>query len=1043
MPRNCMVTLALAALAVVGNYFAFNLFQGIDFLFGSIAAFVALRLYGIRSGCFVAFIGSIVTYYDWGHPYAIIIFTLEVAVVGLVTRRIENLVLADAIYWLLLGVGGVTLFYSVFLGTSLESAVYIALKQSVNGMLNAVIAAFLLEVGRFYIPTVRHRLPAIPLRTLLFYFVAVIVMGSSTAFVLVQSRSAYNRAVSGVNTAMTLLAFWADHELKQTDGNVEQLRREFDNRVSPVLSSLSKINFPISAVSIGIVYPDGQVSSVTGDLRSTSQDGRVVIGESGVYQWEPAGEMPNMLRAREMVYLVRKDSLLAPTAREIVVEISAVPLTKLMESAGRRALGILALILLAILSLSRALTHGLTSPTRQFLKISEGLLENIKQGRPPPKFSSTGIIEWDSVGALVGRISLQLADSFREQKDLNATLDYRVKQRTQELELLSQVAKQTTNAVIVTDTEGKVTWVNNACTELSGYSLSELRGKTLGETLQKVPPPPEIREDMCYAISKVQGFHHEIINHTKHGTPYWVEIHSNPMFDAKGNHTGFISIENDITRRREAEFALEDSLAQLRLATSIANIGVWTYDNTDKALEWNDKNYELHGIPQTVYNKYEVWESAVHQDDLEAMRHLLRNAKEDRDHVVEFEYRFTHPELGERIISSRVQVVSVKTDGTRSYIGTNLDITESRKSKERLEQAAAKLAAILNNALDSIITTDKSGKITSFNSAAQKMFGYSVDEAVGRDVAMLMPNSEAKHHPGHIFSYLNGRDARMIDRVTEVIALRANGEEFPVELSVSKTMDDSGIIFIGIARDLTERNKIDRMKSEFVATVSHELRTPLTSISGALALLRGGAAGEIPEKGHKLLDTAMRNSQRLTRLIEDLLDIERLTFDRMNFDFEVYPIDTLLKQALESNDQYAGRKNISLELKEPVPDVSIRVDEGRFVQILSNFISNAVKFSPQGERVCVDVTLDGDDMICTVTDSGPGIPDTFRERLFQKFAQVDSSDSRNTDGTGLGLAISKELAINMNGSVGYETARDGGAQFWVRFPVVGNFSEKT
>lgn len=1024
------MTLVLAAVAVVGNYFAFNLFQGVDFLFGSVAALVALRLYGIRSGCIVAFIGAMVTYYDWGHPYAVIIFTLEVAVVGVLTRRIENLVLADAIYWLFLGVGGVTLFYSVFLGTSLETAVYIALKQAVNGMLNAVIAAFFLEIGRLYIPAVRRRLPMISFRNLLFYFVAVVVMGSSTAFVLAQSYSTYNRAVTGMNTAMTLLAFWADQEMEQTGGNEEQLRRAFNDRVSLVLSSLNRINFPLSAVSIGIVYPNGQVSAIAGDLRSTSPDGRLVIGRHGVNQWEPAEEMPSLLRTRETVYLLRMDSRIAPAEREIVVEISAASLTELMEATGRRALVLLAVILVAVLGLSRVLAHGLTSPTRQFLRMSEGLFENIMRGSSLPKLQNSGIIELDAIGALVRRISLQLVDSFREQKDLNRTLEDRIKQRTQELDLLSQVAKQTTNAIIVTDPQGKVTWINDACAEISGYSLEEMRDKTPGEVLQKVPPPQEILESMRYAISKTKGFQHEVLNHAKDGTPYWVEIRCNPIFDTKGNHTGFIAIENDVTKRRKTESALQNSLSQLQLATSIAEIGIWTYDNADGTVDWNDQNYKLHGIPQTASNMYEVWERAVHPDDLKAMRPLLLKVQENHEHAVEFEYRFMHPEMGERLISSRVQLISVNRDGKRRYTGTNLDITESSLAKRRLEQAAAKTAAILDNALDSIVTTDSTGQITSFNNAAMNLFGYSADEAIGKNFATLIPSIS-----------FNEREARMIGQVTELDALRPNGSVFPVELSVSHTMGDSGVIFIGIIRDLTERRRVERMQSEFVATVSHELRTPLTSISGALALLRGGAAGTIPEKGTQLLDAAMRNSQRLTRLIEDLLDIERLTFDRLNFNFAVYPIDTLLKQALESNDQYASRKDISLELNEPVPNVSIRVDDGRFVQILSNFLSNAVKFSPEGERVIVEVTLEDGDVICTVTDFGPGIPDTFRERLFQKFAQVDSSDTRNTSGTGLGLAISKQLAINMNGLVGYETATGGGAQFWVRFPVVATVSE--
>lgn len=1037
------MTLALAAAAAAGNYFAFNLFQNIDFLFGSIAALVASRLYGIRSGCVVAFVGGIVTFYDWGHPYAIIILTLEVAVVGLLARRVENLVIADALYWLFVGFGSVTLFYNVFLGLSLETAIYIALKQTVNGVFNAVFAASILEIGRFYIPAVQQRLPTVSFRTVLFYFAALVVMVASTAFVLVQAQSTYNRAVASVNSLMMFVASWADEELEQTGGNEELLRGKAENRVSQAIANLNMMNIPVSAVSIGIAYPNGDVSTIVGELRSPSQDGRLVIDRQGISRWEPAEEMPDMLRAGEMVYLVKMESRMAPLEREILLEVSAVPLTELMEAASRRGLVLLAVILAMVLGFSRMLTHGFARNINRFIWLSQEHTQEILAGRPPKKFSSSGITELDDISALMHQISQRLADSFLEQRELNATLEDRVKQRTQELDLLSQVAKQTTNAVIVTDRNGKVTWINDACTEISGYSLAEMRGMSPGEVLQKVPPPDEILEDMRYAIANKKKFHHEVMNHSKDGNPYWIEIRCNPIFDSQLNHTGFIAIENDVTERRKTYRELQNYLAQLQLAASIAEMGIWSYDNATQNVDWNDMNYILHGIPRSASNAYEIWESAVHPDDLMAMKPLLIGLGSDLQKVVEFEYRYTHPELGERLFLSRAQVIYINAEGHRRYTGTNLDVTESRRLQKRLEQSVEKTIAILENAHDSIITIDNAGVIISFNRAAENLFGHSAGEVIGKNVTTLMPANYAKHHSDYISTYLKGREASKINRVTQLDALRANGDVFPMEIAVSETKDDTDVIFIGIVRDLTERNKIDRMKSELVATVSHELRTPLTSVSGALALLKGGVAGKMSEQGIELLDAAIRNSQRLTRLIEDLLDIETLSSDRMTFNYATHSIDVLLKQALEANVHYAERSGISLELKKPLPDVSIRVDEVRFVQIISNFLSNAVKFSPPGERVAIEATFVDDEVICSVTDSGPGIPEEFRERLFQRFAQVDSSDTRSTSGTGLGLAISKQLAVNMNGSVSYEPATGGGARFWVRFPIVSKNMKDT
>jgi len=286
LPNKVIAILVLAALAVVGNYFAVTLFHGTDFLFGSIAALVAVRIFGIRAGCFVALVGSTVTYFDWGHPYAIITFTLEIAVVGLVSRRVGNLVLADAIYWLFVGGSAVIFFYSQFVGVPPESAVYIALKQAVNGMLNAVLAGFIMELGRVYVPAMRRVLPITSLRTVLFYSMAIVIMGFSTAFVLLQTKFAYEGAFNRMNTAMSVLASWADSELEANNGDENLTRKVFEERVSSVLSRIDSNNFPLSGVSIGIIYSDGRVGILSGSLRSINGEGTVVVSQHGVDQCE-------------------------------------------------------------------------------------------------------------------------------------------------------------------------------------------------------------------------------------------------------------------------------------------------------------------------------------------------------------------------------------------------------------------------------------------------------------------------------------------------------------------------------------------------------------------------------------------------------------------------------------------------------------------------------------------------------------------------------------------------------------------------------------
>jgi PAS domain S-box-containing protein len=240
---------------------------------------------------------------------------------------------------------------------------------------------------------------------------------------------------------------------------------------------------------------------------------------------------------------------------------------------------------------------------------------------------------------------------------------------------------------------------------------------------------------------------------------------------------------------------------------------------------------------------------------------------------------------------------------------------------------------------------------------------------------------------------------------------------------------------IGTNTDITERKQGDQMKAEFVSTVSHELRTPLTSISGALGLVCGGALGPVTDQAKSMLDIAYKNSQRLTHLINDLLDMEKIAAGKMRFELEVLEIMPLVEQAIESTREYAQPYQVSLMLQERADGVRVRVDASRLQQVLSNFLSNAVKFSPQGAQVEVQVRQGQGGVRVEVVDHGAGIPAEFRSRIFQKFSQADSSDTRQKGGSGLGLAISKELMERMHGKVGFESQQGQGASFFFELPV--------
>ena len=236
---------------------------------------------------------------------------------------------------------------------------------------------------------------------------------------------------------------------------------------------------------------------------------------------------------------------------------------------------------------------------------------------------------------------------------------------------------------------------------------------------------------------------------------------------------------------------------------------------------------------------------------------------------------------------------------------------------------------------------------------------------------------------------------------------------------------------------LDERRRMEALKDEFISLVNHELRTPLTSIHGALGIINTKLGGELPEEARRLLDIAYRNSRRLARLVDDVLDLQKIESGTVTFAMQAQPLRPLLEHAVEANQPYAAQLGVTLVLGDAPPAVQVAVDGDRVIQVLTNLLSNAAKFSPPGERVAVSAASCAGSWRVAVTDHGPGIPESFRGRVFQRFAQADSSTTRPRGGTGLGLSICKAIVERMGGRIGFETTPGRGTTFYFDLPMEG------
>ncbi len=327
------------------------------------------------------------------------------------------------------------------------------------------------------------------------------------------------------------------------------------------------------------------------------------------------------------------------------------------------------------------------------------------------------------------------------------------------------------------------------------------------------------------------------------------------------------------------------------------------------------------------------------------------------------------------------------------------------------------------------------GRFMKVNAALCDLLGYSEVEMLSRDFQSITHPADLERDLDLVRQVLGGEIAnyRMEKRF-----FHKSGRTVWTLLSVSLVRTSSGApnYFVSQIQDISEQREIERVKGEFISTVSHELRTPLTSIRGSLGLVLGAMSGSLPANVQNLLGIAQNNSDRLIVLINDILDIDKIASGNMRFDMKERSLAEITTATVHANQSYVQKFGARM-LLEPV-DASLRllIDEDRYTQVLSNLLSNAAKFSPAGADIHIRATRVGANLRVAVTDAGAGIPETFRNRVFEKFSQGDSSAARRAGGTGLGLHITRELVEHMGGRIGFETEVGRGTTFWFEFPAL-------
>jgi PAS domain S-box-containing protein len=391
--------------------------------------------------------------------------------------------------------------------------------------------------------------------------------------------------------------------------------------------------------------------------------------------------------------------------------------------------------------------------------------------------------------------------------------------------------------------------------------------------------------------------------------------------------------------------------------------------------------------------------------------------------------------LGRRLDGStfpiELAISQVMVKGQRLLIHIVRDVTERNLADQELRLAAS----VFENASEGILITDAEGTIQSVNPAYRSITQLSEDELLGQNPKILQSGRHDREFYERMWASISGSDHWQ----GEIWNRRKNGEIFPQWVSINAIKDSRGRTtnYVGVAWDISELKASQRKKEEFITTISHELRTPLTSVLVSLGMLKENIQEQLPEQAQKLVGLAHGNSQRLVRLISDILDIEKIEAGKMTFHFEPLELTALVRRVIEDSRALAEQAQITIDCQAPVADAMVNGDEDRLMQALTNLLTNAIRYSPAGESVEIVVGEHDTMLRIEVTDHGPGIPREFHDQVFRKFAQVGRSEGGQKTGTGLGLSISRLIVQQHGGRIDFRSTPGERTTFFIDLPRAG------
>jgi len=625
------------------------------------------------------------------------------------------------------------------------------------------------------------------------------------------------------------------------------------------------------------------------------------------------------------------------------------------------------------------------------------------------------------------------------------------KEREEQLRVLSLIAEDNINSVIISDAQGLITWVNKSFVKITGYTLEEVRGKNPG-ILQGPDTNPDTIAYLKKQISEGNPFNCEILNYNKNGGQYWLRIQGQAIRNGNGELTGFFSLQEDITKEKEDQVKLSEYESRFRRAFEKIGDNVWEHDfSTGKTYFSITKSHLLGYAFDEFADNANLWWDRTYNDDkvtLEQNDAKYRHGQIDH-HILE--YRILHKDGSIRWVMDRGVVIESTKDGKPlKIIGTHTDITERKQAEELLQREEQKYRNIIANMNLGLLEVDTEEKVVFTNQSFCDMSGYDYDELIGKKASHIYVKEE---NIELIESKNEARKRGSLDAY-EIAVKNKRGQLRWWLISGAPRYNDSGDLVgsIGIHLDITDQKQLEidlieareeaeestRSKEVFLANMSHEIRTPMNAILGMTNQL---TKTKLDSKQLFYLDTINSASENLLVIINDILDLSKIEAGKLNLECIGFEPKDIVSRATQVMTHKAEEKGLSITISNCDAAMSpvLMGDPYRLNQVLLNLISNAIKFTEAGtiDISCkvLDETATRQLVMVEVKDTGIGMEEMFVKNLFEKFSQEDVSVTRQYGGTGLGMSICKDLVELMGGEIIVKSKKGEGttAAFKVEF----------